>query len=93
MTTITIELPDDLAARLTEQASAAQTSLEQFVAGLLAGNADADDWVEDPPSAGWDASLTPEDIAAIEEGLADAAAGRVRPWDEVRPELQRIAGG
>jgi putative addiction module CopG family antidote len=32
--------------------------------------------------------LDDEDLAAIEEGLAQARRGEVRPWEEVRAELR-----
>ena len=34
-----------------------------------------------------DEPLTEEDMQAIEEAAADIAAGRVRPWKEIKEEL------
>ena len=34
-----------------------------------------------------DEPLTPEEEAAIEEGLAEYRRGETRPWEEVRAEL------
>jgi predicted transcriptional regulator len=30
----------------------------------------------------------PETVAAIREGMSDVAAGRTRPWEEVKEELK-----
>lgn len=37
---------------------------------------------------GNDDELEPEELAALEPGLEDIKAGRTRPWDEVRRELE-----
>lgn len=84
MTTITIDLPDDLAAALGTKAKAWETSVSALLEGA------AVNLVHDKAEDSWDPSLTPEDILAIEAGLADATAGRVRPWDEVRAHLQYL---
>ncbi len=38
-----------------------------------------------------DEPLTPEEEAAIREGQAEYRAGKARPWEEVRAELEREA--
>jgi predicted transcriptional regulator len=84
MTTITIDLPDDVAAALDVKATAWKTSVSALLEGA------AINLVDEEPEAGWDSSLSPEDIEAIEAGLADAAAGRVRPWEQVRLEMRQL---
>jgi predicted transcriptional regulator len=86
MTTITIDLPDDVLARLSQHAQTFTTSVTELAEAFV-GRGIED---EDQTGQGWDPSLTPEDIAAIEEGLTDIAAGRTRPWAEVRAEMQAL---
>jgi predicted transcriptional regulator len=76
MTAITIDLPEAVLVRLTEQASAAQTSLEQFVSTVLAEVADAD------AATDWDTALSAEDLAAIGEGRAAAQRGDLIDHEE-----------
>ena len=95
MTTITIKLSDDMARRLAERAEvlAAEVQAAPRLADRLAGAFVARGIEEEEAvGAGWDPSLTPDDIAAIERGIADAAAGRVRPWEEVREEMRALVG-
>ena len=86
MTTITIDLPDDLAVRLTQQAHAFKTSITELAEAFVIRG------IEDEELIGqtWHPSLTPDDIVAIEAGIADAAAGRVYTQQAVMQELQEI---
>jgi predicted transcriptional regulator len=86
MTTITIDLPDDVLTRLSQHARTFKTSVTELAEAFVVRGIED----EDQSEQGWDPSLTPEDIAAIEEGLADIAAGRTRPWSEVRAEMQAL---
>lgn len=84
MTTITIDLPDDLLARARVHADTLRISVAEMLEMTLVEKLDRGG------TGQWDPSLTPEDIAAIEEGLTDIAAGRTRPWAEVRAEMQAL---
>jgi predicted transcriptional regulator len=66
MTTITIELPDDIAAALSKQASAMKTSLAELVADAAEQLLDIQYY-----------PFTEEDRAAIAEGHAQADRGEV----------------
>ena len=84
MTAITLDLPDDLLTRARERAEVMKISIVEMLQTTLIGA------LEPATGDAWDPSLTPQDIAAIEEGLADIAAGRTRPWTEVRAEMQAL---
>jgi predicted transcriptional regulator len=86
MTTLTIDLPEEVLTRLSQHAQTYKTSVTELAEAFVVRGIDDEDHTEQ----GWDPSLTPEDIAAIEEGLADIAAGRTRPWSEVRSEMQAL---
>jgi predicted transcriptional regulator len=68
--TITLDLPDDLAARL-----ATRPDVNQFAAAALADALDA----EEDEGADYDLEAA---VKAIRRGLAEADAGRGRPLDE-----------
>ena len=83
MTTITIDLPNDVVTRLTEQARLSRTSITELAQAFVVRGLQG----EDDSEEGWDPSLTPDDIAAIEEGLADIAAGRVHSLEDVMQDV------
>ena len=68
MSTITLEIAEDVAAALALRSHEANTSVQALSAAVLEqwlfdqGNTDPEPWL-------------PEDIAAIEKGLAEAHAG------------------
>jgi predicted transcriptional regulator len=85
MTSITINLPDDIVQRLTVQAERLKTSLADLTeAFVIRGIED-----EEGAQEGWDPSLTPEDIVAIKAGLADIEVGRTIPHEIVFEELRK----
>jgi predicted transcriptional regulator len=75
--TLTLELPDDLAARL---ASLSEAERSRYAVAALREKIT----VEDHDRA---APLTPEDLEAIRQGLADSDAGRVIDGDTARRHL------
>lgn len=79
MVAVTIELDGEAQAYVDELVRDGRfTSREEAVrAGVSFMREQLEDEIE----------LTPEIMAAIEEGLADARAGRVRPAEEVFDEL------
>ena len=82
MTTITLELDDEQAARLKALAAEWQTDPGEVVAAALDM---LDQAHAEPP-------FTPEQEAAIRAGLADAAAGRLIDHDELFAELDEKYG-
>jgi predicted transcriptional regulator len=80
MTIITLDVADDLAAALTQQSRAAKISLQDL------GTAVLEQWVLDQNSDSKEPWL-PEDIVAIEEGLAQAKAGQTISHNEARARL------
>lgn len=86
MTTITIDLPNDVVALLAEQARLSRTSINELAQSFVVRGLEEEEDVEER----WDPSLTPDDIAAIEEGLADIAAGRVHSVEDVMLDVQLI---
>lgn len=85
MTTITIDLPDDIAARLSQQARTFKTSVSELAEAFVVRGIEDEEQV----GQGWHPSLTPDDIAAIEEGMAQAKRGEVYPLDEVLATLDQ----
>jgi predicted transcriptional regulator len=77
MTTLKLELSEETAEWLAAAAARKGVSPEEAAADWLAQLA----WEEERPP------LSEEDIAAIEEGIADADAGRVYSSQEVRAAL------
>ncbi|KAF0177887.1 MAG: hypothetical protein IV086_07700 [Hyphomonadaceae bacterium] len=77
MTTLTLEIPEEMAAWLAEEATRRGVSRETAALDLLEQIA-LDDLR---------APLTEEDIAAIEQGLADMRAGNVFSSQEVWESL------
>ncbi len=74
MTTLTLDIPEEMAAWLAAEATRRGVSRETAVLDLL-------------EQVVWDdarAPLTDEDVAAIEEGLAQANAGVYSSDEEVR---------
>jgi predicted transcriptional regulator len=59
------------------------TSFDQLVRAAL--RHDPDGWIDEPLDLD---SLSAEDRAAVEQGLADVAAGRVYPAEQVFAELR-----
>jgi predicted transcriptional regulator len=89
MTTITIDLPETVVERLSKRAETFKIDLAEMVESyVLRGIQDDDDGEE-----GWDPSLSPEDIAAIEEGMADAAAGRTIPHEKIMEDCRKLLAG
>jgi predicted transcriptional regulator len=84
MITITIELPDDIATRLASHAAQLKTSVTELAEAFVVRG------IEDEEAHTWDPSLTPEDIAAIEAGLADVKAGRVVPHEVVVEDVRQL---
>lgn len=103
MTTITLTLPDELAARLAalpdELRSRFSHDMNVYAVATLeqiAGHADADFQAADArEQASWDA-LTPAEQEASREALARslaaADAGRVRPAEQVFADLEARHG-
>lgn len=85
MTTITLDLPEDIAARLSEQARTFKTSISELAEALVIRGLEDEEQV----GQGWHPSLTPDDIAAIKEGMAQAKRGEVYPLDEVLATLDQ----
>jgi predicted transcriptional regulator len=86
MTTITIDLPDDVLARLSQHAQTFKTSVTELAEAFVERGIEDEDQAEQS----WDPSLTLEDIAAIERGLADIAAGRTVPDAQVMEEMRKL---
>jgi predicted transcriptional regulator len=84
MTTITIDLPDDIAAALAAKASEWKTSVGELLTGA------AINLVEEDDDGSWHPSLTPDDIAAIKEGMAQAKRGEVYSLEEVLSTLDQV---
>jgi predicted transcriptional regulator len=84
MTSITIELSDELAAALTAKADAWRMTVAELVRDAT------ESFLAQDQAEGWDPSLTREDIAAIEEGLADATAGRTVSHEAVMEEARKL---
>jgi predicted transcriptional regulator len=75
--TLTIKLPDEIAARL---AALPEDERERYALEALRDRLDED-------AAAGEYGLTPDDLADIGEGLADADAGRVANGAEFLTEL------
>jgi predicted transcriptional regulator len=88
MTTITLNLPDDLAATL---AAMPDDERNHFAIAALSAaieqNEEAEWTLEE--LAALAGPLTPEDLASIARGLAEADAGMGRPADEFFAELRQ----
>jgi predicted transcriptional regulator len=83
MTTLTITIPDQTAALLTDRAKETGRSVDDVVTEVVNDALD-DSWLED---------LSPADRAAIEEGLAQAERGEtIPPHEEVMAEMKRKFG-
>jgi hypothetical protein len=90
MTTITlrVQLPDELAARWE---ALPEDEREQFALDALSDAFTAiDEEAEDEEQTSY--PLTPEDIASLGRGFADADAGRVRDGREFLAELRQQLG-
>jgi predicted transcriptional regulator len=85
MTTITIDLPDDVLARLSQHAQTFKTSVTELAEAFVVRGIEDEEQV----GQGWHPSLTPDDIAAIEEGMAQAKRGEVYSLDEVLATLDQ----
>jgi predicted transcriptional regulator len=85
MTTITIDLSDDFAVRLSQQARTLKTSINELAEAFVVRGIEDEEQV----GQGWHPSLTPDDIAAIEEGMAQAKRGEVYSLDEVLATLDQ----
>jgi predicted transcriptional regulator len=87
MTAITLHLPDELAARV---AALPADEVNAYAVAALA------DLVSSSETADPDVGLTEAERAAVREGLArglaDSAAGRVRPAEAVYARLQAKQG-
>jgi predicted transcriptional regulator len=80
MTTLTIDIADDVAAALAHQSKVSQVSVQALSAAVL------EQWFLDqnnPPREPW--SL--EDIAAIEDGLKQSRAGQTITHAEARARI------
>jgi predicted transcriptional regulator len=82
MTTITIDLPDGIATALAAKASEWKTSVADLLAGAAINLVDDD--------GSWHPSLTPDDVAAIKEGMAQAKRGEVFSLEEVLATLDQV---
>lgn len=85
MTTITIDLPDDIAARLSHQARTYKTSVSELAEAFVVRGIEDEEQIGE----GWHPSLTPDDIAAIKVGMAQAKRGEVYSLDEVLATLDQ----
>jgi predicted transcriptional regulator len=86
--TLTIEVPEALAARL---APLPESERQRYAIAWMQAGADAEDET-DPDLSAEDFPLTPEDIAAIRAGIADAEAGRILDGETVLADLRRLSG-
>jgi predicted transcriptional regulator len=80
MTIITLDVADDLAAALAKQSRAAKVSLQELGAAVL------EQWILDQSDVHQEPWL-PDDIAAIQEGLAQSRAGQTISHNEARTRL------
>jgi predicted transcriptional regulator len=81
MATITIEISDDVAAKLEAHAIAANVDLPTLMADIATRTATA------PEVEIWDPRLSAEDIAEIRIGIAQAEAGNMIPHEQVMEEI------
>jgi predicted transcriptional regulator len=85
MTTITLEIADNLAEALRECSIQSKTSVQEI------GSAVLEQWLQDQSTAS-DAHWTAEDIDAINDGLAQARNGQTIPHnDVVRALLAKVS--
>ena len=80
MTAFTLNLPEELAARLAELPKA---EVDAYAASVLTPLVNGDEEDDD-----LDLELDDETIAAIEEGLDDVEAGRTIPFEQVHAEWE-----
>ena len=83
MKTFTVQLADDVADKLSGLADVRGVTVENLVA--VGAKALVDDIPDDDD---FRRHFTPDQIASIEAGLADAAAGRTYSHEEVMSELR-----
>jgi predicted transcriptional regulator len=88
MTTITLNVPDDLAATLEAMP---EDERNHFAVAALKYAIEEMPETQDELTA-LAGPLTPEDIEAIGRGLAAADAGQLRPADEFLDELRQKMG-
>jgi predicted transcriptional regulator len=81
MKTLTITISDEAAEALSKAVAGGKHTAEQIASHVVEA-AYAPDW----------ADFDEQDIAAIEEGLADLEAGRVIPHEEVIAEVRKKYG-
>lgn len=81
MPKITIEVSDDVAAKLSAQALAVDMDVNSMLADIAIRTAAL------PDMGGWDPRLSAEDIAAIKIGIAEANAGKLIPHEQVMQEV------
>jgi len=80
MTAFTLNLPEELAARLAELPKA---EVDAYAASVLTPLVNGDEEDDD-----LDLELDDETIAAIEEGLDDVEAGRTIPLEEAQAHFE-----
>lgn len=78
---VTIEIEDDLAERFQRAADDRGISLSELIVGFA-------DWSLHDQEFMIDAPYTPEQLAQIEEGIAQAERGELIPHDEVMLRLK-----
>jgi predicted transcriptional regulator len=82
---LTLDVPDELAARLAALARAQGEDVDEYALATLQGAVEAIETRE--------AEDDPEIIAAIERGIADVQAGRLMTLYELRRQLQEARAG
>jgi plasmid stability protein len=87
MTTITIDLPEDVASDLRAKAANHHMSLEAFVQESVSHFILSDESGLEP------ISLMPEEIVALERAKEDLAAGRTFTHEEVMHQIRKSRGG
>lgn len=86
MTPFTLDLPDELAARLAELP---KSEVNRFAVIALTDLVNGTSHIhEDDPALDVYPELDDETIAAIEEALNDVEAGRTIPFEQVRAEWE-----
>ena len=80
MKTLTVTISDETAAKLEQAVAGGRHTVEEAAAHAIE-DAYADDWLAD---------LTPEDRAAIEEGVAEAERGEFATDEEIKEAFDRF---
>jgi predicted transcriptional regulator len=83
MTTITIDLPNEVAVQLQTQAASSKKSLEVFLQECVSDFALSDESALDP------LDLSPEELKAVESARADLTAGRTFTHEQVMSEMRQ----